>query len=172
MSRMKYPSTFVARQSGCIAFFWIHDNATGMRSQVSFLLFLFPYSKDNLSFPFSPRRGVRRPGLRAAARLCGISVQVRRCPLWVATALWADDAPSTGWMLLPSQSRQLGRESAVRILVTTCLLGLCTMQKMDTHVFLYLSWGSDAALPWASCVTLCLRVWVSSRLIKHWIWGQ
>lgn len=147
MSRMKYPSTFVARQSGCIAFFWIHDNATGMRSQVSFLLFLFPYSKDNLSFPFSPRRGVRRPGLRAAARLCGISVQVRRCPLWVATALWADDAPSTGWMLLPSQSRQLGRESAVRILVTTCLLGLCTMQKMDTHVFLYLSWGSDAALP-------------------------
>lgn len=39
------------------------------------------------------------------------------------------------------------RESAVRILVTTCLLGLCTVQKMDMHVFLYLSWGSDAALP-------------------------
>ena len=96
---MKYPSTFAARQSGCVAFFLVYNNAIEVRNHISFLAFFLPLSTDSLSFLFSMRKGVKELGSRVAVDLCGVLVHVRRrCPLWVAAFLWADDSPSSGWM--------------------------------------------------------------------------
>lgn len=70
---MKYPGTVLARKSGCIPCFLVYNDAIEIRRHIPLLVFLFPYSKDNLSFLFNTRRGVKRLGLRAAAGLCTTS---------------------------------------------------------------------------------------------------
>lgn len=104
---------------------------------------------------------------------CGALVHVRRGGLlWVAAAAPHRGAPPSGWMLLPSQSMELGWESTGWILVSTCLLGHRPLHSAQSiHLFLHLSWNSGAALLSASCMTSRVWIWVSSVWTEHCIWG-
>lgn len=88
----------------------------------------------------------------------------------MAAALRADGILSSGWMPYHPKAYSLA-ESAGWVLVTAGPFGQGPLHYAESvHLFLYLSRGSGAVLPSASCVTSYLCIWVPSMWIQHWGW--
>lgn len=154
---MKYPGTFLARQSGYIAFFLVYNNILETRSHISFLVSFLHFPKTTY-----PSYSTLDQESRDVVSELLLVWMVPQCMVEEGVfcewqQLWTDGAPPSGWVLLPFQSLEIGWDSTDWILVSTCLLAHRPLHSAQSvHLFLHLSWDSGAALLSASCVTSCV----------------